>query len=188
MTDATKWYANVFKTWQVKLMGPKPTAEHLTSIHHLGARPGKQALANAMSLRECGVTNLQIIAACGAPQLNKMRGFISDGYLKRLPTAPDGKNHQVYRCEVTPKGLKRIEKRAAMEAAAEANTVPTDEAAPKPAKAKAKKATSKARKPRNGLPVVTATGEAEVPPAADTGPVNPVMLNDSTADTANATV
>jgi hypothetical protein len=121
MADVTNWYSNVFKNWQVKTLGPKPTAEQLANIHCLGARPGKQALANAMALRDCGVTNGQIIIACGAPQLNKMRGFITDGLLKRLPVAPSAEGHTVYKLELTQKGHKRIETATKRSAEAEAN-------------------------------------------------------------------
>lgn len=115
----------MFKGWQVKALGSKPTADQLASIHNLGARPGKQALAIAMALRDSGVTGSQIVMACGAPQLNKLRGFITDSMLKRIATPPDAVGHTVYRVELTAKGKKRIEsaeKRAADAAAAGADT------------------------------------------------------------------
>jgi hypothetical protein len=119
MSNEQNWYTNVFKSWQVKQLGPKPTAEMLASIHGLKARPGKQALACAMALRDCGVTAGQIVIACGAPQLNKMRGFITDALLKRLPVPPSSEGHTVYRLELTAKGKQRIastEKAAAKQA------------------------------------------------------------------------
>lgn len=137
MSNDQNWYGNVFKSWNVKALGPKPTAEMLASIHGLKARPGKQALACAMALRDCGVTAGQIVIACGAPQLNKMRGFITDALLKRLPVPPSAEGHTVYKLELTAKGKARIattEKAAAKQAeagdgaAAEAET-PTAEAA-----------------------------------------------------------
>lgn len=106
--EVANWYGSVFKSWQVKQLGPKPTAEMLASIHGLGARPGKQALASAMALRDCGVTAGQIVIACGAPQLNKMRGFITDALLKRLPVSPSAEGHTVYKLELTAKGNQRI--------------------------------------------------------------------------------
>ena len=106
--DITGHYTNFFKGWQVKLLGPKPTAEQLDAIHKLGARPGKQALANAMSLRDCGVTGSQIVIACGAPQLNKMRGFISDGLLKREATPKTDAGHTVYKMTLTAKGSAKV--------------------------------------------------------------------------------
>jgi hypothetical protein len=131
-----------------------------------------------MALRDCGVTGAQIVMACGAPQLNKMRGFITDGLLKRLPVAPSSEGHTVYRLEVTTKGTKRIEgngKRAAeAEAKGEGETKPkaTSKAkgASKPktkakatskakgaSKAKAKPAVSEADKPAEGaMPVIPA--------------------------------
>lgn len=171
--DVTNWYSNVFKTWQVKQLGPKPTADQLTAIHNLGARPGKQALASAMALRDCGVTGAQIVMACGAPQLNKMRGFITDGLLKRLPVAPSSEGHTVYRLEVTTKGTKRIEgnvKRAAeAEAKGEGETKPKAKAAAKAKGAPKPKAKAKAK------PVETPTSEADKPAEG----AMPVILADT---------
>jgi len=125
VTDMTKannvtgWYGSFFKNWAVKLMGAQPTADQLATIHYLGARPGKQALANAMALRDGGVTGSQIVMACGAPQLNKMRGFVADGLAKfeAVPAADNG--HKVYKLNLTPKGLAKVAKaKAAAEAAA----------------------------------------------------------------------
>lgn len=142
MSEAN-WYADTFKAWPSKLVGSKPTAEMLAAIHKLGARPGKQALACAMALRPEGVTGSQIIIACGAPQLNKMRGFVTDSLLKRVAVSPAGNGHQVYKLELTAKGKQRIERSEKAEAkAAEAGSEPAD----KPAKAKgAVKAKSRAK-------------------------------------------
>lgn len=163
----TNWYAGVFKSWQVKQLGPKPTAEMLASIHGLGARPGKQALAIAMGLRDCGVTGAQIMIACGAPQLNKMRGYITDAMLKRVPVAPSSEGHTVYKLELTPKGNKRIEtakaRLAALEAAGEAKV------ASKP-KAKAKAASKPKGKGKKVKAADTAPAEtpaSEAAPAAE---------------------
>lgn len=137
MTD-TNWYGNVFKTWQTKALGPKPSAEQLASIHNLGARPGKQALAIAMGLRECGVTGSQIVMACGAPQLNKMRGFITDSYLKREAASPGENGHTVYKLAITKKGQARIDRsvKAAADHEAKGNEAPkATKAAKKRAKA-----------------------------------------------------
>lgn len=162
MTTAneTNWYGTVFKAWNVKHLGPKPTAEMLAHIHGLGARPGKQALANAMALRDCGVTAAQIVMACGAPQLNKMRGFITDALLKRLPTPPSPEGHTVYRLELTAKGKQRVERtaKAAAEKAAEGD------GAAKPAKAKKQAAKRPAKVKGVAKPVDPVTvGPVEVP-------------------------
>src|SRR6478735_9129383 len=89
-------YADVLKGWQGKLLGSKPAVEAFDTIHKLGARPGKQALANAMALRPEGVTGSEIVIACGAAQLDKMRGFIADGLLKR-EAVPPRNGHTVYK-------------------------------------------------------------------------------------------
>lgn len=105
--DIIGHYADVFKNWDAKHLGSKPTAKDLDVIHKLGARPGKQALANAMALRPNGVTGSEIVIACGAPQLNKMRGFVTDGLLKR-EAVPPRNGHTVYKMTLTAKGATRI--------------------------------------------------------------------------------
>jgi hypothetical protein len=155
--EATNWYGSVFKSWQVKQLGPKPTAEMLASIHGLGARPGKQALASAMALRDCGVTAGQIVIACGAPQLNKMRGFITDALLKRLPVSPSAEGHTVYKLELTAKGKQRVERTEKAAAAKAADgEVKADGAKPAKAKKAAGKGAGKAK------------GTAKAKPEADT--------------------
>lgn len=138
---AAGWYANVFKAWPTKLVGAKPTDGQLDTIHKLGARPGKQALANALALRDGGVTGAQIVMACGAPQLNKMRGFIADGLLKVISTPASDAGHKVYHTALTAKGQAKVDRVTKAQADAAANA-----AAPaKPAKAKRKaKATTPA--------------------------------------------
>lgn len=157
--DHTGWYANTFKAWQVKQVGPKPTAEMLATVHGLGLRPGKQAMANAMALRECGVTGAQIVMVCGAPQLNRMRGLISDGHVKREAVPPNALGHAVYKITLTPKGAKRV---AGVAKAADTAAVSGDD---KPVKAPKAKRTSKPRKPKVTPPV----GDAPVP-VTDTAP------------------
>ena len=156
-TDHTGWYANVFKAWQVKQLGPKPTADMLATVHGLGLRPGKQALANAMALRDCGVSGAQIVMVCGAPQLNRMRGLISDGHVKREAVPPNELGHAVYKITLTPKGAKRIKGQVAAGDKAALN----DDAEPvQPVKApKAKPA----RKPRKAKAVPEVTAPVEVP-------------------------
>lgn len=147
----TGWYADVMKAWPTKLVGPKPTADALDTIHKLGARPGKQALANAMALRADGVTGSEIVIACGAPQLNKMRGFIADGLLKREAVPPRG-THTVYKLTLTPKGANRIKGKAEAEAKAA-----------KPVKAKpVKKAKAKKAKAKADTAAIVETFKAEV--------------------------
>lgn len=160
MTDLQnhlKPYATLLKGWHEKQLGPRPTAELLSTVHTLGLRPGKQALANAMALRVDGVTGAQIVMATGAPQLNRMRGLIAAGDFKRSMVAPNEQGHTVYKVTLTPKGEARIKR--ATEAAA--NAALTGDA---PAKPKAKKA-RKARKPKAAPTEVPAT---VTPPA----PVN----------------
>lgn len=160
------WYSNVFKAWNGKALGPKPSADMLASIHNLGARPGKQALASAMALRDCGVTAGQIVIACGAPQLNKMRGFITDALLKRVAVPPSSEGHTVYKLEVTAKGKQRIERTVKAKAKADAD----GEAVEKPVIKTAGKAKGTS-KPK-AKPVAPATVEQpQQAPQGDSAPV-----------------
>jgi hypothetical protein len=151
-----KAYADLFKGWQAKALGSKPGDDLLTQVHGLGLRPGKQALANAMALRPEGVSGSQIVMACGAQQLNRMRGLIAAGVVKREAVAPNEQGHTVYKITLTAKGANVI-KRAA-EAADKATLATTA----KPAKAK--------RKPRKAK-AVTVTAEAASEPQAASEPV-----------------
>jgi len=168
--NAATHYADTFKGWsgeKAKLLGPKPTAETLDAVHKLGARPGKQALAIAMGLRETGITAAQMQIACGAPQLNKMRGFITDAFLKRV-AAPKVDGHTCYKLELTAKGKQRIER--AEKALAKAEAAGAAEGEPK-AKAKAK-GTRNAKQANTPVQPVTGTSEAAsvtvtVPDTAD---------------------
>lgn len=135
--DATQWYGPMLKAWPTKLAGPKVTAQQLDTAHKLGARPGKQALANAMYLRPEGATQSQVVAVCGAPQLNKMRGWRdADKVVRQVPMPKSAAGHTVYRIELTAKGAARVK--------GAADTAP--EAAPK-AKATPRKRPAKAAKP-----------------------------------------
>lgn len=193
MSNILKAYDDQFKVWQAagnsKLLGPRPTAENLVTYHRLGARHGKQCFAGAMALREAGVTGSEIVIACGAPQLNKMRGFIADALVKRVPLGKRNGN-EIYKLVLTPKGEKRIATAVAREqAAVEAGAVTE---AVKPAKAgkvasKAAKPTSKARKPVKGPLAPDVMTEANATATVTTEPVieQPNELSgDQPADTA----
>lgn len=136
MTDKqTDYYGGMFKAW-VKQIGRKPTEGELATVHALGARPGKQALALGLALRETGVTGAQIVMACGAPQLNKMRDMQAKGYVKRVPHALDDAGHTVYRLELTKRGEAKVAnaaKVAAEKPAAEAKPAKAKKAKAKPA-------------------------------------------------------
>lgn len=162
--NAATHYAETFKGWsgeKAKLLGAKPTAELLDQVHKLGARPGKQALAIAMGLREAGITAAQMQIACGAPQLNKMRGFITDAFLKRV-AAPKADGHTVYKLELTAKGKQRIERAEKAMAKAEQAGAAVDGEAPAKSVKKAVKAKGKAKaKPVIAdVPTVEGTNEA----------------------------
>lgn len=143
--NATGYYKGFFKGWS-KALGNKPTDVELATVHALGARPGKQALANAMMLRAEGATAAQIVMACGAPQLNKMREFVARKLVTRnMNVAPSEAGHTVYKIELAAKGKAAVEKAAA------------EPEADKPAKAKRKPATK--RKPKAEPEAVTVTAE-----------------------------
>lgn len=149
MTDHTNAYANVLKGWQVKQLGPKPTEADFATIHLLGLRPGKQALANAMALRADGVSAAQIVMATGAPQLNRMRGLIAAGVVKRPMVPANEQGHTVYKITLTPKGESVVKR--ATEAAVKAVV---DGGAVKP------KGKAKADKPKRAPKAGKVTSEA----------------------------
>lgn len=150
--NASTHYTNLFKSWG-KPYGAKPDAASLDTVHKLGARPGKQALAIAMGMRDSGVTGSQIIMACSAPQFNKMRGFITDGLLKREPASKTDEGHTVYKLTLTAKGKQRVERteKALAKAAEAAAAEPEVQAKP------VKKAAAKPRKPKATVTAEPAT-------------------------------
>lgn len=108
--------AGGFKGWLKGHCGDKPGDDLFNTVHGLGLRPGKQALAVAMAMRPQGVTGHQIIMACGAPQLNRMRGLINAGVVKRDGTAGSDTGHTVYKLTLTKKGQQVIDRHAAQQA------------------------------------------------------------------------
>ncbi len=158
MTKQANVYAPFFKGWQVKALGAKPSDDMLATAHGLGLRPGKQALANAMALRPEGVSGSQIVMATGAQQLNRMRGLIAAGVVKREAVAANEQGHTVYKITLTAKGVTAIKR--ADEAKAKATLATADKPKAKKArKAKAVKVTAEA------APEAPVTAEA---PAGDT--------------------
>ena len=142
MTNHTEHYKPQFKSWRVDTHGPRPSEQQLEHAHHLGCKPGKQALAVAMGLRDCGVTNPQVLYACGNPQNNKRAGLVTDSYLKRERMPRTAEGHEIYKYTVTPKGMKRIETNKAREVALNEAGKAADAAKP----AKAGKVAAKAKK------------------------------------------
>src|ERR1700692_4104401 len=110
------WYETVLKGWVVKTLGPKPTAELFTQAHALGCRPGKQALAMAMYLREGGATDGQVKMACiiqwgsSGSHHNKRRDLVQAGFAKSKPVVSDATGHKVYAITMTPKGFTKAAK------------------------------------------------------------------------------
>ena len=147
-------YTTLFKGWRDNVLGPKPSDAELAAIHALGARPGKQALANAMYLRQGGATNGQVVIACGAPQLNKMRELVTRKLVKRdMNAGANEAGHTVYKIALTAAGEAKVKKAGE----AEANT----EAPAKPAKGK-RKAKGKPAQPVTAEPAP----EAQIEPVA----------------------
>lgn len=142
MSKQVNYYTNAFKAWP-KQAGAKPTEAMLATAHAF-ARPGKQALALAMMLRDSGVTGGQIVMACGAPQLNKMRDTVAKGLAKRVPISATAEGHTVYKLALTSKGEGKVKAAAQVAPAA------------KPAKVQK----VKAEKPAPVAPVTPAVTEA----------------------------
>lgn len=111
----TTGYSNALKNWVPKLMGPKVTKEMLETVHKLGCRAGKQALARAMEMRSCGASDGQIKAACIAgwgssgSHHNKRRDLIAAKLVRRIAIGnSDSNGHTVYTIELTDKGKTKI--------------------------------------------------------------------------------
>jgi hypothetical protein len=175
-TYQNDWYAHQFKFWRDAECGPKPTDQHLETAHAFG-KPGKQSLAVAMALRDCGVDTEQMKAANGGKmQRNHLGDMIKAGELKRNPKLMvSAAGYTCWQVELTAKGKHRVEQKAKAAAQLEAlgKAVPTD----KPAKPiKVKKAVTKPKakaKPK---------AEAEVP-ASDVVSAADAVITNAAPDT-----
>lgn len=150
---------DVWAKWH-KPLGAKPTNEQLATVHNF-ARPGKQALVLAMALRADGVTATQMMQSS---MLFDGRATYHRNKLKAQHTGPGapfdgGLADGAYRLKLNKVGVAFIERNA--EGAAAKATGEGKAKAATPAKPKAKKPTSRPRKPVQGPPVIT------VAPAAD---------------------
>jgi hypothetical protein len=171
--SVTGWYDNFFANWPGAQVGGKPSNELLATAFNLGCKKhGKQSLANAMALRPNGVTGGEIVIACGAPQLNKMRGFIADKLVARIPMA-DRNGQGVYKLELTDKGKAKV--------AAAVTDKPADK---RPAKVSAKSATKAKRKAKVKAKLVEPENEQAKPSIAETFKAEVTESLKAMADTA----
>jgi hypothetical protein len=93
--------------------GTWPTLEQLNTAHVFG-KAGKQSLALAMAMRPEGVTNAQIVQACGASQNNHRVKLVRDLRLfDRVPANPNHLNHTVYKIELNKAGAAEVAKKTA---------------------------------------------------------------------------
>lgn len=192
------YYAQVWPNWATKALGPQPTNDQLAVIHGLKARPGKQALAIAMSMRDCGVTGAQIKGAValidgGAnPQLNKMRGLVDAGMLAWVPM-PQVSGGKVYRTKLTALGQQMVKGNAASPVHVTTTLAAKADKAKGNGKPKAPVTKAKARKPASkpadaGKPAAAtlvapqAAKPTSEPPKPVTAPATPatrtVLTND----------
>ena len=153
----TTGYAVALKNWPTKLAGPKVTQALLDTAHKLGCRPGKQALAMAMYLREGGASDGQVKAACIAgwgssgSHHNKRRDIQGAGLVRNKNVGvADANGHKVYTIELTERGKARVAKVEATADTAKAS---------KPVKVKK----AKADKPAKPVEVQPVTVQAEAP-------------------------
>lgn len=178
------YYGNVWPNWQTKALGPQPTNDQLAVIHGLKARPGKQALACAMALRDAGVTGNEIKGAVslvdgGAnPQLNKMRGLVDLAKVMQWVPMPDRNGLHVYRIKLTAHGQAMLKGNAT----APVHVTPALKATA-PKGEGAKPAPKAARKPKPAgkpiqAPAKPATPAAPKPVTEPAKPPHPVMTND----------
>lgn len=169
--DALKAHADLLKGWP-KQAGTKPSGELLATVMALGARHGKQCMANAMYLRPEGATSGQVVMVCGAPQLNKMRAFNKAGYVKPVAEPKNGAGHVVYHIALTAKG----EAKVARVAAAPADTADTGKAKPKAKKAKGK-AKGGSKPKAKPAPDSTALAEPTPQQLRELNPAEPHAMN-----------
>ena len=161
--NVTGWYATVLKGWQVKALGPKPTVDQFKAAHAMGCRPGKQALAMAMYLRDGGATDGQVKMACiiqwgsSGSHHNKRRDLIAAKLVAEKPAVSDAQGHKVYAIALTAKGVSKVEGSAAAEVAVKATS--------KPRKGKGKPATVPAE-----VTISPAEVDAANQPVTDTAP------------------
>lgn len=184
------YYGSIWANWVIKALGPQPTNDQFAVIHGLKARPGKQALACAMALRDTGVTGNEIKGAVslldgGAnPQLNKMRGLVDLAKVMAWVPMPDRNGLHVYRIKLTPHGQAMLKGNASAPIHATAALKAT---APKPKPHAKVTLTTKPPKARvaKGKPAPTgapiqapaAKPASEAPKPAAT-PTRTVMTND----------
>ena len=153
------------KHWQVKMLGELPS-NVLLGIAHCFGKPGKQTLALAMCLRECGASDAHICyASSGFDGLtrsqNNFKGSLEKaGLIRRNMAAPrNAMNHTVYQYDLTAKGeafVKRILAGTAkaaefvkvQPAAKAAEPVKVQPATKAPAKAKAASKPRRAKAPK----------------------------------------
>jgi hypothetical protein len=114
-------YVPVLKAWQGKVLGPKPTADLFDLAHLLGCRPGKQALARAMEMRECGATNGQVVLACtlgwgsSGSHHNKRRELVHSKMIRVVSMPNDKSGHTVYHIELTSKANEKLKPEVTVE-------------------------------------------------------------------------
>lgn len=134
--ENTGWYDTVLKAWP-KQAGAKPSVENFATAHKLGCRPGKQALAMAMYLRDGGATDGQVKLAAivqwgsSGSHHNKRRDLVGAGLVKAKPVVSDAQGHKVYAIALTDKGTKKLaaEPKAATEKPAKVTKAKTAKAA-----------------------------------------------------------
>lgn len=103
-------YRQVLSHWRTKELGPKPTLAQLEAAHALGCRPGKQALAVAMCLRQGGATDGQMKMACilnwgsSGSHHNKRGDLVDRKLVRNVISGEDASGHKVYTIALTPKG------------------------------------------------------------------------------------
>lgn len=105
-------YGHVLGHWHSASMGDKPALTLFEAAHALGCRPGKQALARALEMRDGGATDGQIKAACIAQWGNSgshhnKRGELSAAKLVTVVKSKPGA-HTVYSIKLTDKGTARV--------------------------------------------------------------------------------
>ena len=158
LNEITAKYKPVLSNWPVKVLGPRVTVEQLAAAHALGCRPGMQALAIAMCMREGGASNAQQVTACSlnwgssGTHHNKRKALVTTKLLANVSMPDNETGHTVYKVALTDKGKGKL-------ATATEPQAVVPKASTKPAKAK------KADKPA-AVPATVETAPAATAVAA----------------------
>lgn len=156
-----RYPAHVWANWSTKALGPKPSADELTTAHAFCQRPGKQSLGIAMALRSTGITRPQMYDSSrlfdgnGTYAMNKL-GAQFKGH---NPPFDGSQVDGAIKLKLNANGRAFMARNAQAAAGKVTDTVKAKPATP--TAPKAKKPASKPRKPVQAPPVAAEAPQAD---------------------------